>query len=191
MPTEPVKILGIPGSLREHSFNRALIKAAVEEAPGGIDVELFLLHEIPLYNADVEAKGDPAPVATFKDAIRSADGLLFATPQYNGSVSGVLKNALDWASRPAFQSVMVGKPAAVLGATPGRSATMKARSDLASLLGTMRSEVMKYPTIGLSSCRDVIDEGVLKDQDVRRDIRELLSDFTVFVRGHLLFEGDD
>ena len=191
MSARPVKIVGIPGSLREHSFNRALIKVAVADAPEGIDVEMFLLHDIPLYNADVEAEGDPEPVRALKEAIRDADGVLFATPQYNGSISGVLKNAIDWASRPAFRSVLAGKPAAFVGATPGRSATTKARSDLEALLGSTRSKVMASPTIGLASCEDVIDEGEVKRDQVRRQIQELVSDFAVFIRGHSLAEAAD
>ena len=191
MSTKSVKVLGIPGSLREHSFNRALIRAAVEYAPTGVEVEMFLLHDIPLYNADVEAQGDPEAVQALKQAIRDADGLLFSTPQYNGSVSGVLKNAIDWASRPAFQSVLHGKPAAIIGATPGRSATERAREDLARLLAATRSEVMATPTLGLANSDDVIDDGELHSDEVRQQIRELLSDFAVFVRGHVLAEAAD
>lgn len=191
MSTNPVKIVGIPGSLREHSFNRALIKAAVDTAPDGIRVEMFLLHDVPLYHADVEAQGDPKPVAALKDAIASADGVLFATPQYNGSISGVLKNAIDWASRPAFQSVLVDKPAAIIGASSGRSATVRAREDLVRILNTTRCKVMDAPTIGLANSGDVIEDGELQSDEVRSQIRRLLSDFGVFVRAHVLAEAAD
>jgi chromate reductase, NAD(P)H dehydrogenase (quinone) len=186
-----IKIVGIPGSLRKHSFNRALIQAASEVAPEGVTVSMFLLHDVPLYDADVEAVGDPEPVAEFKAAIRNADGILFSTPQYNGSVSGVLKNAIDWASRPAFESVLVGKPAAILGATSGRSATERARTDLVRLLGTTRSDVMTTPTIGVSNSSEHIDEGMLHSEEVRQQIRELLSDFAIFVRSHALEDAAD
>lgn len=191
MSTSPVKILGIPGSLREHSFNRALIQAAIDNAPEGVSVEMFLLHDVPLYNADVEAQGDPEPVKALKEAIAAADGVLFATPQYNGSVTGVLKNAIDWASRPAFESVLAGKPAAIMGATPGRSATERAREDLARLLGSTRSSVMTSPTIGLANCNEDIHEGELQEDEVRQQIRKLLSEFAVFVRSHTLAEAAD
>ncbi len=191
MPSSQITLLGIPGSLREHSFNRALIQAAVDNAPEGVAIEMFLLHDVPLYNADVEAQGDPAPVARLKRAIVEADGLLLATPQYNGSVSGVLKNALDWASRPAFESVLAGKPAAIMGATTGRSATAKAREDLVRLLGLTRSNVMATPTLGFANAGEAIDEGQLHAEDVKQQIRELLSEFAVFVRGHQLAEAAD
>ncbi len=191
MSTNSINIVGIPGSLRKHSFNRALIQAASEVAPEGVTVSMFLLHDVPLYDADVEAVGDPAPVAKLKAAIRDADGILFSTPQYNGSVSGVLKNAIDWASRPAFESVLAGKPVAILGATPGRSATERARADLVRLLGTTRSNVMTTHTIGVSNANDHIDEGMLHSEEVRQQIRALLSDFAIFVRGHALADAAD
>jgi chromate reductase len=191
LSAKSIKILGIPGSLREHSFNRALMRAASEVAPDGIDVEMFLLHDVPLYNADVEAQGNPPPVRELKRAIADADGVLFATPQYNRSVSGVLKNAVDWASRPAFESVLAGKPVAIIGASSGRSATAVAREDLVKILQSTRSEIMNTPTIGLSNSGDHIDAGVLQSEDVRNEIRRLLNDFAVFIRGHALADAAD
>src|SRR5688572_32897082 len=96
----PIHVLGFAGSLRRGSYNRALLRAAQELAPAGMVIEVFDLAPIPLYNADVEAQGDPEPVAAFKAAIRQADALLIACPEYNHGVPGVLKNAIDWASRP-------------------------------------------------------------------------------------------
>ena len=191
MTAKTIRLLGIPGSLRELSFNRALIKAALDVAPEGVEADMFLLHDVPLYNADVEAEGDPEQVRAMKRAIAEADGLLIATPQYNGSVSGVLKNAIDWASRPAFESVLVGKPAAVLGATPGRSATEKARNDLIDLLRSTRASVMETPMIGLANSGDYIDAGHVHDENVRRQIETLVADFATFVRGHALAEAAD
>src|SRR5262245_32672038 len=96
-----IEILGIPGSLRAASFNRALLRAAIELAPASMTITIFEgVGDIPLYNADVEANGDPEPVRAFKSAIDKASGLLIATPEYNYGVPGVLKNAIDWASRP-------------------------------------------------------------------------------------------
>ena len=98
------RILGISGSLRERSYNTALLREAAELAPPDVEVELFDLSEIPLYNDDVESVGDPEPVAKLRAAVAEADALLFATPEYNRGTSGVLKNAIDWLSRPALAS---------------------------------------------------------------------------------------
>src|SRR5438132_11485489 len=95
-----IRVLGFAGSLRQGSYNRAILRAAVERAPEGLTIETFDLAAVPLYNGDVEAQGDPAGVTTFKRAIRAADGVLMVTPEYNHGVPGVMKNAVDWASRP-------------------------------------------------------------------------------------------
>jgi chromate reductase len=95
-----IKVIGIPGSLREGSFNRGLLRAAIELAPAGMEIQMFTrLGDIPPYNADVDDKGNPEPVQALKTAIREADAMLIATPEYNYGVPGVLKNAIDWASR--------------------------------------------------------------------------------------------
>src|SRR5690242_13902531 len=114
-----LRVLGFAGSLRSASYNRALIRAAQELAPPNMTIDVFDLAAIPLYNADVEAQGDPEPVAAFKQAIRGADALLIATPEYNHGVPGVMKNAIDWASRPPRQSPLDGKPVGILGGSPG------------------------------------------------------------------------
>jgi chromate reductase len=111
-----LKVLGISGSLRKGSFNTALLRAAQELAPNGMEITIFDLADIPLYNGDVEAAGDPEPVAALKSAIRNADAVLFATPEYNYSISGVLKNAIDWASRDRSAGSLQGKPVAMIGA---------------------------------------------------------------------------
>lgn len=192
MSDRPITILGIPGSLREHSLNRALIRAAREVAPPGVEVRMFLLHDIPLYNADVEAQGDPEPVRAFKQAIIDADGLLFATPQYNRSVSGVLKNAIDWASRPpGGGSALAGKPAAIVGATTGASATEKARGALLEILQTCRCQVLETPTIGVAHAEEYIDAGVIHSDEVRDQLRALLTDFAAFIREQALATAGD
>jgi chromate reductase len=113
-------ILGVAGSLRAGSYNRALLAAAIELAPEGLQIEAFeLLGRIPAYDADLEARGEPEAVAAFKAAIRGAEGLLIATPEYNHSIPGVLKNAIDWASRPAASPAFGGKPVAIMGRLRG------------------------------------------------------------------------
>ena len=118
-----MQVLGIAGSLRSASYNRALLRAARELAPAGAEIVDFDLRELPFYDGDVEAAGDPEAVAAFKDAIRAADALLIATPEYNHGLPGVLKNAIDWASRPALASPLAGKPVAIMGASTGRGGT--------------------------------------------------------------------
>lgn len=100
MNAASVNVLGFAGSLRRHSYNRGLLRAAAEATPPGVHVEVFELADIPLYNADAEAEGDPEPVARLKAAIVAADAVLVASPEYNYSIPGVLKNTIDWASRP-------------------------------------------------------------------------------------------
>ena len=120
----PFQIVGIAGSLRKASWNRGLIRAALEEAPEGVEIVVLDLALVPLYNQDVEDRGDPASVIALKDVIRLADALLIATPEYNNGMSGVLKNAIDWASRPHGNTVLRDKPVAVIGASPGMGAAI-------------------------------------------------------------------
>src|SRR5689334_19794657 len=116
---DTLSVCGIAGSLRRESFNRSLLRAAVELAPPGMTITPFALDPVPLYNGDVEAAGDPPGVVALKEAIGGADALFICTPEYQHGVPGVLKNALDWASRPPGRSVLQGKPVAIVGATPG------------------------------------------------------------------------
>src|SRR5262245_65082316 len=130
MRMSDVRVLGVAGSLRLGSLNRALLRAAVARAPEGMAIETFDLIDVPLYNGDVEAAGDPPGVAAFKDAIRAADAVLFVTPEYNHGVPGVMKNAVDWASRPARDAALNGKPVGIIGASPGQVGTARGQSQL-------------------------------------------------------------
>ena len=125
----PMVILGVAGSLRRQSFNRALLRAAQELAPEGSRIETFELDGIPSFNQD-EEQNPPAKVVELKQRIRSADAILFVTPEYNYSVPGVLKNAIDWASRPYGDSAWNGKPVAVMGASVGTLGTGRAQYHL-------------------------------------------------------------
>jgi len=171
-----MRILGVAGSLRAGSFNRALLRAAVEVAPDGLDIVVFDgLGAIPPYNADVEAKGDPEPVAAFKTAIRDADALLIATPEYNYGVPGVLKNAIDWASRPPGKSVLNGKPAALMGATPGGTGTARAQLALRQSFVFTDTRALLRPEVLVTRAHEKVDAtGRLTDERTRRSIRELL-----------------
>lgn len=175
MNGDTLRVLGLAGSLRSGSFNRALLRAARELAPDGMEIEIFELHDVPLYDFDVEQQGDPAPVEAFKRAIASHDALLVATPEYQHSIPGVLKNALDWASRPPGASVMNGKPAAILGATPGRAATARAQSDLRKVLAYSRTHLLQAPGVMIPNARSVFDDDLrLTDEDTRTKLRAML-----------------
>ena len=172
---DSLTILGIAGSLRRASYNRGLIRAAVELAPAGISVVPYDLAEIPLFNADVEAEGDPAAVADFKRAIAGADALLIATPEYNHCVPGVLKNAIDWASRPARRSVLSEKPVAILGASTGRGATARAQAHLRDGLAFTNGLVLPLPEVLVGLAGERFDDaGDLTDEETRAEVRDLL-----------------
>lgn len=171
----PLRVLGFAGSLRAGSFNRALLGAAVELAPEHMRIDIFDLHDIPLYNRDVEVEGDPEPVSTFKRAIRQADAILIATPEYQHSIPGVLKNALDWASRPPGKSALERKPAAIMGATPGRFGTARAQQDLRKVLVYNGVQVLTRPALMVRGAGQRFDDDLhLVDEGTRDRVRALL-----------------
>jgi chromate reductase len=139
-----MRVLGISGSLRRDSHNSALLRAAAERLPAGSELVPFeRLSEIPPYDEDVEGRGVPEPVHELREAIRDADAVLIATPEYNHSIPGQLKNALDWASRPAGKSALNGKPAAVVGASTGMFGAVWAQAELRKVLGAMGGRVLE------------------------------------------------
>lgn len=139
-----MRILGISGSLRRDSFNSALLREAAERLPAGAElVEYERLREIPPYDADLEADGVPEAVATLRDAVRAADAVLLATPEYNHSLPGQLKNALDWISRPAGESALNGKPAAAIGASTGMFGAVWAQAEARKVLGALGGRVVE------------------------------------------------
>jgi len=179
----PLTVLGIAGSLRRLSYNRGLIRAAVELAPAGITVVPFELAGIPLFDADVEAGGDPEPVAALKRAIGDADALLIASPEYNHCVPGVLKNAIDWASRPARRSVLTGKPVAIMGASTGRGGTARAQAHLRDGLAYTNGYVLPLPEVMVPLAADRFDaESELVDEEVRDEVRTLLRSLAAWTR---------
>lgn len=176
-------LLGFAGSLRQGSYNRALLRAAQEETPAGMKLDIFEIGEIPLYNADVEAEGEPEPVARFKQAIREADGVLIATPEYNHGVPGVTKNAVDWASRPPRQSPLDGKPVAILGASPGITGTARGQSQLRQAFEFTNSYCMPQPEILVYQAHQKFDErGRLTDAKTREYLGKFLVAFGEWVR---------
>ena len=171
-----MEVLGIAGSLREQSFNRGLLRAAVELAPDGMRIEIWdRLREIPPFDADVEAQGDSEPVADLKRAIAAADALLVVTPEYNYGVPGVLKNAIDWASRPPGKSPLGGKPAAVMGATPGQTGTARAQLALRQSFIFTDTPVLLRPEVLVNRAGEKFDAaGNLTDEKTREFVRKLL-----------------
>jgi chromate reductase, NAD(P)H dehydrogenase (quinone) len=177
-----VRVLGVAGSLRAASYNRALLRAVQEIAPAGMTIDAFDIAMIPLYNGDVEAKGDPAPVADFKQAIRAADALLIVTPEYNHGVPGVLKNAIDWASRPARESPLAGKPAGIMGASPGMVGTARAQSQLRQAFTFTNTPVMPQPEILVARAREKFDAGgALTDEETRKHLALWLGAFKIWI----------
>jgi chromate reductase len=169
------RILGFAGSLRSRSYNRALLRVAAEEAPEGMSIETFDLADIPLYNQDVEDQGDPGPVAEFKEAISRCEGVLISTPEYQHGMSGVLKNALDWASRPAGGSVMKGKPVAIMGASPSPIGTARSHLQLRHTLNYLQADMVFRPEVLVAQAREKFDEeGRFTDETGRRSMAELL-----------------
>jgi chromate reductase len=169
-----IRILGIAGSLRETSFNRGVLRAAVELAPEGSSIEIFELDGIPDFNQDHE-HDPPERVAEFKRKIREADAILFVTPEYNYSIPGVLKNAIDWASRPYGDSAWNGKPAAIMGASVGAIATARAQYHLRQMMVFLNMFPVNQPEVMVGNASEKFDErGNLTDETTKDFIRQLL-----------------
>jgi chromate reductase len=176
-------ILGIAGSLRRASFNRGLLRAAEELAPAGMRIAVFDLAPVPLYNGDVEAAGDPPPVAALKQAIAAADGVLMATPEYNHGVPAVMKNAVDWASRPAGAAALGGKPVGLIGASPSATGSARGQSQLRQAFEFTDSFAMPQPELLVARAHEKFDaEGRLTDEASRRYLSRYLAAFEAWVR---------
>lgn len=167
-------VLGIAGSLRQGSYNRALVRAAAELAPEGADVRVWDgLREVPPYDQDADVEPAPEPVADLRRVIDEADAVLFATPEYNHSVPGVLKNVVDWASRPYGESVLIGKPTAVVGASPSRFGARWAQEDLKRVLQACEAEVLEEE-LPVDRAAERIEDGQVVDGAVREELAEIL-----------------
>jgi chromate reductase, NAD(P)H dehydrogenase (quinone) len=178
-----MKILAFSGSLRQGSFNKSLLRAAAELAPEGMTIEIFDLEGIPLFNADIEAKGDPERVKAFKKAIRNADGLLIASPEYNHGMTGVTKNAIDWASRPAKDPAISGKPVGILGASRGITGTARSQDQLRNSLKAVGAHCMAKPELLLFRAHEKINEqGKLTDESTLKFLNGYLHGFSEWVK---------
>lgn len=178
-----IHLLGIAGSLRAGSYNRALLEAAQALAPDNMKIDMYDLAGIPLYNADLDNEEKlPSAVESFKTAIQEADAVLFATPEYNHGIPGVLQNALDWASRPARRSPLAGKPVAVMGASPGTIGAARAQEQLKLVLLSTLAHVMPHPGVLVGGARGKFDDaGRLTHEATQAFLVNFLEDLYAFV----------
>lgn len=158
---ERIGLLAVSGSLRDGSFNTGLLRAFESQAPSDLDISYFFLRGIPMFDVDLEARGDPEPVVAWKRAVSAADVILFATPEYNGGIPGTLKNAIDWASRG--DNPIAGKPAAIIGGG-GRLATAHAQLMLRHVLSYMGCPILPRPTLFVAGVSRAFDGDELVDE---------------------------
>ena len=178
------KVLAISGSLRSKSFNTMLLRAVIETAPPGTTIETGSIHGIPLYDGDVDAAGAPAAVRELKEQIATADGLLLVSPEYNHSIPGVFKNAIDWASRPPADIARLfhGRPVGVIGATPGPGGTTLAQEAWLPVLRALGMVPFFGTKLMLANAGKAFDDqGQLHDPAVRAHVEKYIADFAQFV----------
>lgn len=178
------KIIGISGSLRRASFNTALLRAAVEAAPSSATIEVGTIRGIPLYDGDVEAQGIPDVVKQLKEQIVSADGLLLVTPEYNNSIPGVFKNAIDWLSRPSTDVARIfkGRPVAIMGTSPGRFGTLLSQTAWLPVVRTLGMRPWYGSPMYVSDATKVFDSsGAIVDPAIRERVTQFVHGFAEFV----------
>lgn len=181
------KILGISGSLRKASLNTAALRAAKGLCPANMEIHISSIADVPLYNGDLDEGSGPAPVQALRQQVSDADGLLIATPEYNFSVPGVLKNAIDWASRPGYKSVLAGKPVAVIGVSPSGVGTARAQHELRDVLFGTMSEVFPHPEVLIGNASSRFDaEGQLTDEATRDFLTKMLARYGDWLRARAM-----
>jgi chromate reductase len=178
---DKIRVLGIGGSLRKGSYNQALLRAAVHEAPDNVHIEIYEgLRQIPPYDNDVHEEGDPTIVRHLKELVSAADGLLIVTPEYNYGIPGVLKNAIDWISRPP--NPMDGKPTAIMGASISNFGSVRAQMALRQTFVFTNNRVMSRPELMVFNARDRFSEsGEITDKDTTKFLREFLQAFSGWI----------
>lgn len=170
-----LNILGFAGSLRKGSYNRGALRAAKELVPAEAELSIAEIDDVPLYNFDLETSAFPESVTTLKNRITASDAVLIVTPEYMYSVPGVLKNALDWISRPSRQPFLVDKPVGIMGASPGVIGTARAQLHLRQILLHERAAVMPHPQVLIADARSKFDtQGTLTDQESRERIKAFM-----------------
>ena len=185
MASKNVRIVGISGSLRGGSFNTSLLRAAAEVAPAGVSIDVRTIHGIPLYDADIEnGPGIPEAVTKLKDDIASSDGVLLVTPEYNNSIPGVFKNAIDWLSRPDSDVARVfrGRPVALIGASPGRFGTTLSQSAWLPVIRTLGMRPWFDERLLVFEARKMFDDtGKLTDTHTRERMVKFVEGYCAFV----------
>lgn len=180
-----MNIIAISGSLRKNSFNSALLRAAQSVAPDGVKIEIMDINEIPLYNGDdEEANGVPPVVETIKDKIAAADGLLISTPEYNHGIPGVLKNTIDWLSRPGtdIPRVFGDKPLAIMGASPSGFGTVYSQTMWLPIIHQLKPKLYARKQILVSAAHTKIADGVLTDDDTKKMLADFIVDYIAFIK---------
>jgi chromate reductase, NAD(P)H dehydrogenase (quinone) len=186
MPSAVTQLVGLSGSLRQRSFNSSLLEAAVALMPQGAEMTVESIRNIPLYDGDVEGtQGIPGPVQRLKDAIAAANGLLLVTPEYNNSIPGVFKNAIDWLSRPPadIPRVFGGKPVAMIGASPGSFGTILSQQAWLPVLRTLGTRAWFGGRLVVSRAGHIFDEvGRIADDATKEQLRQFIDGFVTFIR---------
>jgi len=177
-----MKLIGISGSLRKESFNTRILYAAAQCLPGGVTLSIVSCQDLPLYNMDIDGESKPESVKQFMDSIADCDGVLFATPEYNYSIPGLLKNAIDWASRPAYKSVLAGKPVAIVSASKSPVGGARAQSHLRDILSATLSPVVPSPPFLLPGVQNTFDkEGKLTDSASLQRLERYIGEFVDWI----------
>lgn len=174
--TDSINIAGISGSLRKGSFNTATLHAARQLAPSGLNIDIITLHDFPLFNEDVEAEGWPSPVQAVREQLKSVDGIIFAVPEYNYGMSGVLKNGIDWLSRPTGKGPIVGKPVGIVGASLSMIGTARAQEQVRQAAFYNKMPLLAEAEVLIANASSRFDsDGNLTDEDTRNFLRQMLN----------------
>ncbi len=183
MDESELHIVGFAGSIRRASYNRGLLRAAAADLPQGVSLQIEELSDIPPFDMDLEASGGTPAIEALKAAVRAADALLLAVPEHNYSFSGVMKNTIDWLSRPFDTSVLLGKPVAIMGASNGRMGTARAQHAIRPVLAATGCLVMIKPELFVSQAAKVCDEnGDVVDEDTRKRVRAMVEALAAWTR---------
>ena len=184
-----VRLLGLPGSLRRASHSTAVLRTLAERCPPDVVIDLHDLRAVPLYDQDLDGEATPEPVRALKEAIAAADGLVIVSPEYNHGIPGVLKNALDWASRPAFRSPLVGKPVLIATASPAFTGGVRAQAQLRETLASTLSLVVPAPEIVIGGVHEKVRDGRLVDEAAVRFALDGLAVLAAEIRARRALAG--